>query len=160
MYTFLPLKTKELFNNISFILLIFIGFIILVSINITIENILINKAIVEHELNTKKIALNYFNDKEQTKDNIINLTKNFNNMDFYLFDKNGKNIYNQVNKKPPPLHTKHKKRFKQKPSENENFHAISTHEKQEKLKPYKNDTLYTSITFKNGEKLFLQKKTI
>jgi hypothetical protein len=80
-------KDKEKFNNISFILLIFVGFLTFIFTNINIEHRILKEAALKMELETYKQADVYFADKDKNQENIFEFAEFLADVKFFaLYD--------------------------------------------------------------------------
>ena len=92
MHTFEKIKTK--FDDISFISLIFVWFMILIFSTINEENHTLKQIVLKEELTINTKALNYFNWKEQNIENIVKFAKQFNDADdIKVVDKSWKTVF-------------------------------------------------------------------
>ena len=87
-------KIKQNFNDISFMSLIFVWFIVLILSSINEESHKIKEIILTEELNMQSQAFNYFNWKDQNKENILSFAKKIENVQtIIVLDENWKIIF-------------------------------------------------------------------
>lgn len=140
-YSFTPKRTKELFNNISFILLIFIGALALFVTAINTENKLIHTAALEFELEVHKQALAFFQEQTQTPENIEAFYRTLSGGEMVA-------LYSPIGEK-----------ILEKGSSGEGMHAAPPSFAVRYTEPavYQNEKLNAVLTLGNGERMVFSK---